>query len=120
VSIANSGYANGIAGRGNSGSGPERVRASVCRWGSAAIMANPAAQHMGWVIDPAMAQQAPFDPNLCAVVVLPAPANSFNIRLGSTTWPRTASIPIHGAVPRAPGTIVVTGEWPSSLDGFLD
>jgi hypothetical protein len=48
-------------------------------------MANRAAEHMGWVVDRVMAQQPPIDPNLGAVVVLPAPANSFKIRLGSTT-----------------------------------
>jgi hypothetical protein len=34
------------------------------------------------VVDQVMAQQAPTDPNLCAVVVLPGPPDSFNIRFG--------------------------------------
>jgi hypothetical protein len=36
------------------------------------------------------------------------------------SWPRTASIWNHGAVLRRSRTIVLTGEWPSSLNGSLD
>jgi hypothetical protein len=48
----------------------------------AATRAIDEAEDMTWIADKAMAQQIPTDPNLCAIVVLPGPADSFIIRLG--------------------------------------
>jgi hypothetical protein len=42
----------------------------------------PGADVAEWVFSHAMAIQAQSDPNLCAIVVLPGPASSFNIRFG--------------------------------------
>jgi hypothetical protein len=48
----------------------------------AATKAVPGAEVAEWVFSQAMATQAQTDPNLCATVVLPGPATSFNIRFG--------------------------------------
>ena len=47
-----------------------------------ATKAVPGADVAHWVFGQAMATQAQTDPNLCAIVVLPGPADSFNIRFG--------------------------------------
>jgi hypothetical protein len=48
----------------------------------AVTRAVPGAESMGWIADQAMVQQDATDPNLCAILVLPGPADSFNIRFG--------------------------------------
>ena len=48
----------------------------------AATMAVPGAEIAEWVFGQAMAGDALTHPNLCAIVVLPGPADSFNIRFG--------------------------------------
>src|SRR5262245_64627155 len=42
----------------------------------------PRAEEMGRVFDQMMASGMLTDPNLCAVVIVPGPANSFDIRFG--------------------------------------
>ena len=49
---------------------------------SAATKAVPGAEIAHWVFGEAMATQSLSDPNLCAIVVLPGPATSFNVRFG--------------------------------------
>ena len=48
----------------------------------AATKAVPGAEIAEWVFGQIMAIHAQTDPNLCAIVVLPGPADSFNIRFG--------------------------------------
>lgn len=48
----------------------------------AATKAVPGAEIAEWVFGQTMAIHAQTDPNLCAIVVLPGPASSFNIRFG--------------------------------------
>jgi hypothetical protein len=48
----------------------------------AAIKTVPGAEIAHWVFGEATANQSLSDPNLCAIVVLPGPATSFNIRFG--------------------------------------
>jgi hypothetical protein len=48
----------------------------------ATTKAVPGAEIAHWVFGEAMANQSLSDPNLCAIVVLPGPATSFNIRFG--------------------------------------
>jgi hypothetical protein len=48
----------------------------------AATRSTPGVEDMGLVADQVMAQQAPSDPTLCAIVVLPGPAASFTARVG--------------------------------------
>ena len=57
--------------------GPRAVSAP-----DAATRATSLAEDMDEVVDQIMAQHAPTDPNLCAIVVLLGPATSFNIRFG--------------------------------------
>jgi hypothetical protein len=47
-----------------------------------ATKAVPGAEVAEWVFGQAIMNQAQSDPNLCAIVVLPGPADSFNIRFG--------------------------------------
>jgi hypothetical protein len=49
---------------------------------SATTKAASGAEDMKRVVDQVMAQRGPTDPNLCAIVVLPGPADSFDIRFG--------------------------------------
>src|SRR5262249_2208615 len=49
---------------------------------SATTRASSGAGAMEGVVDQVMAQQGPTDPNLCAIVVLPGPSSSFDIRFG--------------------------------------
>jgi hypothetical protein len=48
----------------------------------AASMAVPGADIAEWLLGQATANQTRSDPNLCAIVVLPGPADSFDIRFG--------------------------------------
>jgi hypothetical protein len=48
----------------------------------AATKTVPGAEIAEWVFGEAMSNQAQTDPNLCAIVVLPGPADGFNIRFG--------------------------------------
>jgi hypothetical protein len=48
----------------------------------AATKTVPGADVAVWAFSQAITNQAQSDPNLCAIVVLPGPANSFNIRFG--------------------------------------
>jgi hypothetical protein len=48
----------------------------------AATKAVPGAEIAHWVFGEATANQSLSDPNLCAIVVLPGPATSFDIRFG--------------------------------------
>jgi hypothetical protein len=48
----------------------------------AATKTVPGADIAHWVFGQTMANEAQSDPNLCAIVILPGPATSFNIRFG--------------------------------------
>jgi len=56
--------------------------ASMAAPGATTNKAIPGADIAEWVFGQIMAIHAQTDPNLCAIVVLPGPADSFNIRFG--------------------------------------